>query len=163
MIEVNSSSPVRTEVADAIGRAVMQWQDETQAYDEAVGEKLGLNGAERRCLGFLHGGPQPAGAIAATVGLTPAAVTSLLDRLEARGLLKRGRTARDRRKVMVEITPEARMLAERYYGAIAREGAAALGAFGTDELAVVLRFMNAALDLQRRHLAALRSEAADSA
>ena len=80
----------------------MRWQDETQAYDEAVGERLGLNAAERRCLGFLHGGPQPAGAIAAAIGLTPAAVTALVDRLEARGLLTRKRSEEDRRKVIIE-------------------------------------------------------------
>jgi DNA-binding MarR family transcriptional regulator len=163
MIELNSSSPPRAEIAAAIGRTVMQWQDETQAYDEAVGEQLGLNAGERRCLGFLNDGPQPAGAIAAAVGLTPAAVTSLLDRLEARDLLKRSRSTEDRRKVMVELTPQARSLAERYYGAIAREGGRVLDAFGTEELAVVLRFVTAALDLQRRHLTALRNGAGDEA
>jgi hypothetical protein len=35
-----------------------------------------------------------------------------------------------------------------------------LEAFGDDELATILRFMQAALELQRRHLDALKAEAA---
>src|SRR3954451_20489676 len=108
MIELNSSSQKREEIITAIGMAVMRWQDATQAYDEAVGERLGLNLAERRCLSFLYGGPQPAGAIAQATALTPAAVTSLIDRLEARGLVARTRSAEDRRKVIVEMTDKAR-------------------------------------------------------
>ena len=60
----------------AIGLTIMQWQDATQAYDEAVGVRLGLNMAERHCIGLLYGGPQSAGAIAIATGLTPAAVTA---------------------------------------------------------------------------------------
>ena len=105
-----------------IGSTIMRWQDETQHYDEAVGERLGLNAAERRCLGFLHGGPQPAGAIATAIGLTPAAVTSLVDRLEARGLLTRKRSEEDRRKVIIEATAETGRISEDYYGSIARDG-----------------------------------------
>ncbi|TGW06408.1 MarR family transcriptional regulator, partial [Mesorhizobium sp. M2D.F.Ca.ET.145.01.1.1] len=122
MIELNSSSRNRAELTTAIGLAIMQWQDATQAYDEAVGMRLGLNMAERLCIGLLHGGPQSAGAIATATGLTPAAVTALIDRLEARGLLTRTRSLEDRRKVVIEATESTRELSARYYGAIARGG-----------------------------------------
>src|SRR4051794_20559055 len=129
MIELNSSSPAPEEIIVAIGRAVMRWQDATQAYDEAVGERLGLNLAERRCLSFLYGGPQPAGAIAQATSLTPAAVTALIDRLEARSLVARTRSAEDRRKVMVEVTEKAMRATDRYYHPIAEEGARFLATF----------------------------------
>ena len=140
-----------------IGMTIMRWQDETQAYDEAVGERLGLNAAERRCLGFLHGGPQPAGAIAHAVGLTPAAVTALVDRLEARGLLTRKRSEEDRRKVIIEGTAETARISEKFYGSIARDGIGVLEAFSDEELATILRFTEAALALQRRHLEAIKA------
>ncbi|TIO91784.1 MAG: MarR family transcriptional regulator, partial [Mesorhizobium sp.] len=63
MIELNSSSMSRAEMTAAVSRAVMRWQDATQAYDEAVGERLGLIAAERYCLGLLYAGPQSAGAV----------------------------------------------------------------------------------------------------
>jgi DNA-binding MarR family transcriptional regulator len=142
-----------------IASTIMRWQDETQHYDEAVGERLGLNAAERRCLGFLHGGPQPAGAIASAIGLTPAAVTALVDRLEARGLLTRKRSQEDRRKVIIEATAETARISEDYYGLIARDGIDMLETFSDEELATVLRFMKGALELQRRHLQELQSKA----
>jgi DNA-binding MarR family transcriptional regulator len=158
MIEINSSSGYRDEMTTAIGLAVMQWQDATQAYDEAVGARLGLNMAERHCIGLLYGGPQSAGAIAAATGLTPAAVTALIDRLEARGLLTRTRSLEDRRKVVIEATEITRELSARYYGAIAREGEKVIATFGDDELATIARFINAALDLQRAQLERLKAE-----
>ncbi|CAN7372503.1 MarR family transcriptional regulator [Ensifer sp. T173] len=156
MIEVNSSSPAPDGLVRAIGGAVMRWQDATQAYDEAVGERLQLNAAERRCLAFLHAGPRPAGAIAEETGLTPAAVTALIDRMEARGLLQRTRSAEDRRKVMVENTDAVEMLTAPYYRPIAEEGAGFLATFSAEEQAVLLRFLEGATALQQKHLAALR-------
>jgi DNA-binding MarR family transcriptional regulator len=162
MIEINSSSVHRDEMTAAIGLAVMQWQDATQAYDEAVGTKLGLNMAERHCIGLLYSGPQSAGAIATATGLTPAAVTALIDRLEARGLLTRTRSLEDRRKVVIEATEATRELSSRYYGAIAKEGEKVIATFSDAELATISRFINAALDLQRAQLARLKAEGADT-
>jgi DNA-binding MarR family transcriptional regulator len=162
MIEINSSRRYRDEIAAAIGLAVMQWQDATQAYDEAVGARLGLNMAERHCIGLLYGGPQSAGAIATATGLTPAAVTALIDRLEARGLLTRTRCLEDRRKVVIEATEATRDLSARYYGAIAKEGEKVIATFSDAELATISRFVNAALDLQRAQLARLKAEGSDT-
>ncbi|RVC45881.1 MAG: MarR family transcriptional regulator [Mesorhizobium sp.] len=159
MIEIKSSSSNRAEMAAAISLAIMRWQDATQAYDEAVGARLGLNAAERQCLGLLHGGAQSAGAIAVATGLTPAAVTALIDRLEARGLLTRTRSLEDRRKVVIEATDLTRELSARYYGAIARDGEKLIASFSDAELAAVQRFITAALDLQREQLARLKAEA----
>lgn len=145
----------------AIGLTIMQWQDATQAYDEAVGTRLGLNMAERHCIGLLHGGPQSAGAIATATGLTPAAVTALIDRLEARGLLTRTRSLEDRRKVVIEATEATRDLSARYYGAIAEEGEKVIATFSDAELATIARFVGAALDLQRAQLGRLKAEAPD--
>ena len=162
MIETNSSSANRDDITRAIGLAIMQWQDATQAYDDAVGARLGLNMAERHCIGLLYGGPQSAGAVAVATGLTPAAVTALIDRLEARGLVTRTRSLEDRRKVVIEATEATRDLSARYYGAIAREGEKVFASFSDAELATISRFVNAALDLQRDQLARLKAEAADT-
>ncbi|MDQ0330534.1 MULTISPECIES: MarR family winged helix-turn-helix transcriptional regulator [Phyllobacteriaceae] len=147
------------ELIAAIGGAVMRWQDETQSYDEAVRERLGINGPEGRCLSLLHRGPQSAGAIAVVTGLTPAAVTALIDRLEARGYVTRTRSLEDRRKVMVEATETTLRLSQRYYGEIAYEGQKLLGTFSDAELGTILEFMTAAADLQRNQLQNLKASA----
>lgn len=140
---------------NAIGAAIMRWQDLTQAFDEAVGRLEGLNSAERRCLSLLTMGARPAGEIAAAVGLTPAAITALIDRLERRGLVERTRSSTDRRKVLVAATRDAHEIASRYYGPIGKEGALVLCDFSDAELTTIRRFLDAAIALQGRHLANL--------
>jgi DNA-binding MarR family transcriptional regulator len=152
MIEINLSTGKRAKLVAAIGEGVMRWQDANQAYDEAVGERLELNAAERRTLSFLFSGPQPAGAIAAAVSLTPAAVTALIDRLEARGFLKRERSVEDRRKVMVDITDKAREATGRYYMPLAAAGERFMQSFTDAQLEVALAFLKGATDIQQKAL-----------
>jgi DNA-binding MarR family transcriptional regulator len=152
------SSHDRRTLQEALGTLIMRWQDATQAFDAAVGERLDLGLAERHCLSFLHEAPRPAGEIAAEVGLTPAAVTSLIDRLEARGFVERRRSETDRRQVLVAMTDTARKASMRYYGPIAKDGAVLLESFTTEELAIVHRFAAAAVELQQRHTQRIRAD-----
>jgi DNA-binding MarR family transcriptional regulator len=152
----------RADMKTAISLAIIGWQDATQAYDDAVGARLELSMAERHCLALLYGGPQSAGAVAAATGLTPAAVTALIDRLEVRGLLTRTRSLEDRRKVVIEATERTRQLSARYYGTIVQQREKLVGTFGDVELATILRFVTAALDLQREQLARLKAEALET-
>ena len=147
------SSDAHKNIIDAIGRLVMRWQDATRAFDDAVGERLDLGSVEMQCLGFLYDGPQPAGAIARAVGLTPAAVTSLVDRLEARKLVERCKNPEDRRQVRVRLTAAAIKATAKYYGPIAEEGAALLAARSNAELENLKAFFADALALQQRHAA----------
>ncbi len=157
MVEINSSTVNRDELLGALISAIMRWQDETQSFDEAVQEKMGINSAEGRCLSLLYHGPQSAGAIARVSGLTPAAVTALIDRLEARGFLTRTRSTEDRRKVIVEATEKTRDLCARYYGGIASVGEKMLRTFNDAELGTILEFMTAAADLQHNELRKLKA------
>jgi|SRR5581483_6369050 len=152
------SSETRRTLIEDITRSVMRWQDATQAFDEVVGARLDLGTAERHCIGFLHAGPRPAGAIADAVGLTPAAITSLIDRLEARGLVERRKNANDRRQILVALTPAAVKAGARYYGPIAKDGEALLGKMSTAELEIVRTFLADVLALQQRHTDRIRSE-----
>ncbi len=49
-------------------------------------------------------GPMRAGDLAQRIGLTTGSVTTLLDRLEGRGYLRRTRPSSDRRTVLIELT-----------------------------------------------------------
>jgi DNA-binding MarR family transcriptional regulator len=66
-----------------------------------------LSMAHFRALGVLaEEGALPAGRIAAAAQVTPASVTQMLDHLEAEALVRRERSAEDRRVVVVSLTPE---------------------------------------------------------
>lgn len=144
------SSSERDKLVTAIGFGVQRWQDATEAFDEAVGELHALNSAERRCLSFLSFGPQTASAIAKATTLTPAAVTALIDRLEARKLVQRRRDATDRRKVLVEATDKTRELIRTTYLPTTQAGAKMLATYSIAELTAVRRFVEDALGLQQR-------------
>jgi len=148
----------RQDVVHEISASVMRWQDVTQAYDERVRALHGLSITEGMCLSELFHGPRTAGALAAASGLTPAAITALIDRLEARGFVTRTRSTEDRRKVMVEMGPRAFEMAERHYVPIGTEGLRALEMFSDQELEVVRRFLANAVELQEKHLSAVKDE-----
>ena len=159
MIELNMSSTDKTALIDTIGLTVMHWQDATQKFDELVGQIYGLSASERLCLSFLWPGPQTASAIAREIALTPAAVTTLIDRLEKRGFVRRKADPNDRRKVMVEAAEAAQQLTADVYLPLGVAGAKMLDKYTAAELAIVDQVLNesiaiqnqAAVDLLARH------------
>ena len=96
-----------------------------------------------------------ASAIAKETTLTPAAVTALIDRLEARNLVRRRRDTHDRRKVFVEATDKARELIRATYMPTAQAGAKMLASYSLAELTAIRRFIEDALVLQQRMTAKL--------
>lgn len=95
---------------------VRRSQNATDRFDQAVADALGLNRTDMRCLDVLQReGPLSAGRLAEATGLTSGAMTTALDRLERVGYAHRVRDERDRRRVLVEITPQAWQDTSRFY------------------------------------------------
>ncbi len=138
----------KSALIEQLGNVVVRWQDATQKHDEAVGEIFGLSAAERLCLSFLWPTPQTASAIARHVRLTPAAVTSLIDRLETRGFVRRKPDPNDRRKVMVEAAEETKRVTAEAYLPLRDQGAAALAKYTDAELRTVARVLDDSLKIQ---------------
>jgi MarR family 2-MHQ and catechol resistance regulon transcriptional repressor len=61
-------------------------------------------------------------------------MTDLCDKLEARGLIRRTRQERDRRAVLVELTPKGHALIGPLYAAYVGDVAAAMGGLSGEEL-----------------------------
>lgn len=159
MTEATSPNKHRPDLRQHILELIGQWQDATQALDEAVGNKLGLITAEHRCLKALLDGPKTAGALAQASGLTPAAATSMIDRLEKRGFVERQRDGADRRKVLVAMTKPASDTLGKFYKPVAEETAAMLDNFAPADLSTIENFIENALSLQQAHVARTVSEA----
>jgi DNA-binding MarR family transcriptional regulator len=76
---------------------------ETTLFHQALADVLGFHITDHRCIHFLHRyGPMPAGRLAELTGLTTAAVTGIIDRLEQAGYVKRVNDPKDRRRTIVE-------------------------------------------------------------
>lgn len=142
----------------AVMNTMRDWLERREAFEEAVADKLGLIVAERRCLVALFTGPKPAGVLAQSSGLTPAAATSMIDRLEKRGFVVRQRDEHDRRKVFVALTRPASETLDRFYAPPANDIEALLADLNAEELATVERFVNRASELQETHLQRVKDE-----
>ena len=74
-------------------------------FHEAVGSYLGVSAGDQRAMTLIgRHGPMSAGDLAEKTGLTPGAVTGMIDRLERAGLARREHDAKDRRRVLVTAT-----------------------------------------------------------
>ena len=120
---------------------------------EEVFGRFGLNRGEVGVLGALRiaGPPHHLSPTHLFKGLmlSSAGITSRLDRLESRGLIKRTRDVVDRRAVVVELTPAGLKLLEEAVAANTKSERALLGDLSANEIASLsklLRKMLAALE-----------------
>ncbi|MGW1656866.1 MarR family transcriptional regulator [Streptomyces atratus] len=85
-----------------------------------------------------------AGWLGAQLGLNSAGTTSVIDRLECLGHLERTRDPRDRRRVLLSVTPRAVELGRTFFGPLIDDTVAVLREFDESETAAVRRFLSAA-------------------
>ncbi|GGS81106.1 MarR family transcriptional regulator [Nonomuraea spiralis] len=128
-------------------------------YHSAMGERLGLGMTEEKTLDLLQRlGPLTAGELSQHTGLAPASISGLIDRLEAKWLVRRVRDTKDRRRVIVEINWE--RLAG--FGELFEPFVAAMNGlyddYTDDELALIAGYLTRSTALQREATAALRAE-----
>jgi DNA-binding MarR family transcriptional regulator len=127
------------------------YQTAVEKMDEAFCELLGVNRTDGRCLDVIDQRPGvTAGELAVAVGLSPGAVTTALDRLEQRGFVKRTRDPDDRRRVMLQLTPEANRRAWEAYGPLGEMGAPFVGELSDRELGAVIRFLRGGTEINER-------------
>jgi DNA-binding MarR family transcriptional regulator len=161
---VRKSNQNRSALLAALAQGVPQLQNATDTVDEAAAEVLGLNRTDLRALEILsRAGPHAASALATATGLSRGAMTTALDRIERAGYIRRTPDPDDRRGVRVELTEEARRWIERIWGPIAEDGARILQTYETDELAIILRFLEQARALQEAHAERIRALARPTA
>lgn len=153
----------REELYAALGGEIRASQRATDVVDELICQLLGINRTDARCLDILEQyGSMTAGELAEASRLTTGAITAVIDRLERAGLARRVPHPTDRRRVLVEATPEAfatafelmaepmralyRPMAERY---------------SDEDLRLILDFTRRGRELQERHAQWLRERLRD--
>ena len=129
-------------------------QRSVDAFDEAAAGRLGLNRTDLRCLDvLLGGGPYTAGDLAVELRLSPAATTTVIDRLERAGLARRTRDAANRRRVQVAATEAARAIDREIYRPVAAAGLKALRRFDDAQLSTIVEFLLVARQVQENQTA----------
>lgn len=140
-----------------LAAAVRGAQAASDALDQAFAEFAGLNRTDTRCLDIIdQTGSITAGELARRIGLTTGAVTTVIDRLERAGLVLRRRDPGDRRRVNIELTPEAQGLADEIYGPMSNAALPYLESLTNDEIATVTTFLEVSRRINEEHAAVVR-------
>ena len=128
------------EILERLGSEVRANQRATDMVDELVCQLMGINRTDARCLDLLdEHGRLSAGELAAQSGLTSGAITAVIDRLERAGCAHRVPDPNDRRRVLVELTPEAIATSLELMGPLGEKGALIAERFSDEQLRALHR------------------------
>jgi DNA-binding MarR family transcriptional regulator len=149
----------KRKIFDELIYEVRRSQNATDRFDQAVADAIGLNRTDMRCLDVIQReGPVPAGRLADETGLTTGAITTVLDRLERAGYARRVRDAGDRRRVLVELTPEAFHGAGDFYSEHIALAERNYRRYTERELELLLGFVREGRELNEREAAKLEAQ-----
>jgi DNA-binding MarR family transcriptional regulator len=144
-----------------LNRAVRLQQNAQDAFDDAASRVLGINRTDQRCMDLIDlNGSMTAGRLAAEAGLSTGAVTTVLDRMARAGYVRRVRDSEDRRRVLVELTDEARSRAWEIWGPIASEVENHYADYSDEQLQFLLEFLEGAQEFLARHRARIEAMSA---
>ena len=132
----------RLHLLGQIGDLARVQQQATDLFDERIGDFLGVNRTDGRCLDIIaRAGRISAGQLAIQSGLTTGAVTAVIDRVETAGYVARVRDPLDRRKVWVEGTPHLHELVEIIFGVYDLLGPLMMRHFTLEQLEGIMAFL----------------------
>jgi DNA-binding MarR family transcriptional regulator len=89
-------------------------QTAIKIFEDMLKEETGLTLNEAMCLCALYKGVAEPGLLARELELSPSRLTRILDVLEQRAFISRGRSEADRRSVPVTLTRAGTKLVEKY-------------------------------------------------
>ena len=111
-------------------------------FSQAVADRVGVDPTDLEAMDILRQtGPIPAGRLAELTGLTTAAVTGLVDRLERRSWARRDADPTDRRRVIVRpLVENAERELEPFFAGIGAATANLIAHYSEEEIALMLDF-----------------------
>lgn len=151
-------------LVDEVGVELDELRRAGDQLDEAVALQFGLNRTDLRCLGILYRrGRVTAGELAEESGLTPGAITTVLDRLERGGYANRVPDPADRRRVLVVSTVATREIGARVQGEVELASRRLLEGREAAELTHIRDFLRGTRSVYETQIAALTAEGAPGA
>lgn len=136
-----SAQRTRSRLIADLRRAGREHSDATVLFHSALAAAVGLHPTDYKALGVVDRlGPMSAGELARHTGLAPASVTNLVDRLEARGFLRREADPRDRRRVLLR-ADVSQLTGNEFFASWQRATTRMWERYSDTELAVILDFL----------------------
>jgi DNA-binding MarR family transcriptional regulator len=148
----NKRKGPKARLIDELVQAARENSATTVLFHTTMAERFGLSPTDSKTLDVLSRlGPLTAGDLVEHTGLTSPSVTALIDRLEARGFVRRVRDASDRRKVIIELVPEGVAELSAAYNDFGASTEGLWNTYSTQELEVILDFLRRASATLRAH------------
>jgi DNA-binding MarR family transcriptional regulator len=142
---------------EALGSEIRAGQRATEVVDDLVAELLGINRSDSRCFDILEErGRISAGELAAASRLTTGAITAVIDRLERAGYARRVPDPSDRRRVLVEITEDARQASWELMGPMVESSRPKIEQYSDEQVALILDWTRFGREVQEQHAERLR-------
>jgi DNA-binding MarR family transcriptional regulator len=148
----------REQLLEQLSAEVRASQVAQDMVDQAVADLMGVHRTDMRCMDVLdQRGRLTAGQLAEASGLTTGAVTAMIDRMERAGFVTRVRDPEDRRRVFVELTPEAKEAGRKLYEPLAKAWPEVAKRYSDHDLAVLLDFVKEGHQMNLRMAADVRA------
>ncbi|HEY4158575.1 MAG TPA: MarR family transcriptional regulator [Polyangiaceae bacterium] len=150
----------RKRLIDAISDEGRKMSTQTVLFHTAVADRLGLNPSDHKCgdLIISQSEPMTAGRLAEITGLSTGAITGVIDRLEQAGFVVRAHDPSDRRRVVVQPTPERMPDLRRFFEPLRAAMQAVCEKYSEQELELLIDFMQRCREVSAQQVRRLRDE-----
>jgi len=162
---VSSPDSERSRLLRALSGELRRVGIVTVMFHQMMAEKLGLNATDSRAFSILADtGPIPAGRLAELTGLSTGAVTTIIDRLEKAGYVRRESDPADRRRVIVapvedtERDRQIQLIVQRMMAPLADR----MSKYSDAELELILDFLDTGVEFLREQTVQLRDESPEA-
>jgi DNA-binding MarR family transcriptional regulator len=123
---------------------------------EGIARAVGLNGTDLEALGIIQAQERTtAGDLASATGLTTGAVTSVIDRLERAGFIRRENDPGDRRKVLLRLQPEQTAKIQQHYASLDAGMRQLASRYAANEIDLLIEFMRESTAIAAQHVATI--------
>jgi DNA-binding MarR family transcriptional regulator len=155
----HTESGTRRAALDALRDAGREHSDATVFWHTTIANRVGIHPTDYKTMSLLQRrGPMTAGAIAEATGLASGSVTALIDRLRKRGCARRVHDPDDRRRVLVEATPQAIEMFAPYFSSPELSQDRLYEPYSVEQLKTILDFLDRSAERLRRATARVTGE-----
>ncbi len=144
---------------DRYGLLVRAFSARVVLFHDTVAHRLGMNATDLKVLRLLGNEALTAGQLVDHTGLTGAAITALVDRLEAGGWVTRIRDEVDRRRVTVRAVPAKLRQIDRLYDGQYAAMEKVLARYSAAEFEVIADLLGRTSEVLAEQTTRLREEA----
>lgn len=147
---MSTKKPTRLAVLDQLSQAGRESSNVAVVFHTAISRQMDLGVAEEKALDLLdREGSLTAGELTARMGLAPASITGVLNRLDAKGYISRTRDADDGRRVVVKVRAETVASFLPLFSELVENLDTLHARYTRDELVLILDYVQRATAVQR--------------